>query len=195
VSQTSSGRVHPAKTPKLRWSREWSGPRPEFKAFPADSSTLYPSHELEALDSVVRSRRLEVYCPTEELTLKPDHFRVFDLGGNLTGFIGLKVVCDQPVDLYLAFDELAMEDGDVSLVRYHCANVVKYSLKPGVYDLETLEPYTLKYLKVIALNGACRVSGIYLREYACPDAYRGSFAASDPQLGARFAILVIARCC
>ncbi len=186
VAQTATGSLRPAKDPKLRRGREWSGPRPEFKAFPAGSTTCYPSHELEALDSTVRSRRVDAYCPADELTIKPGHFRIFDLGCNLTGFIGLKVTCDQPVDLYLAFDELAMKNGDVSLVRYHCANVVKYSLKPGAYELETIEPYTLKYLKLVAMGGACRVSGIYLREYACPDAYRASFAASDPQLATLF---------
>jgi alpha-L-rhamnosidase len=186
VAITASGSVRPLKDPKLRRGREWSGPRDDFKAFPANKQTLFPAHELEALVSTVRSRKVRPYGPAGVLELKPKGFKILDLGTNLTGFIGLHVVCDEPVDLYLSFDELAMESGDVSLTRYGCANVIKYSLKPGCYDLESIEPYTLKYLKLIAMDGACRVTGVYLREYACSDAQRGRFAASDHQLSELF---------
>lgn len=186
VSITASGSVSPNKDAKLRWRGEWKGPRPEYKAFPANKRTLYPSHELEALKWTVRSRKLLPYSGTDTIDIDPDRFKVLDLGTNLTGFIGLHVECRAPADLYLSFDELAMDNGDVSLVRYGCANVVKYSLKPGSYDLETIEPYTLKYLKLTAMKGICRVKGIYLREYACPDASRGSFSASDHRLNDLF---------
>lgn len=186
VALTASGILTPQKNPKLRWGREWKGPRPEFKAFPAGKTTVYPSHELEALRSIIRSRRIQPFLPVEQVSVKENEFKVFDFGTNLTGFIGLRVECKKPVDLYLAFDELAEPTGDVSLVRYHCANVVKYSLAPGQYDLETIEPYTLKFLKVVARGGGCRVSGIYLREYASPEADRARFAAADHRLGELF---------
>jgi len=186
VAITAAGVVRPAENPSLRWGREWNGPRPVFKAFPANKSTAYPSHELEALVSTVSSHRSKRLTPDQAVTLNQDGFKVLDLGTNLSGFVGIHAECDEPVDLYVAFDELAMENGDVSLLRYHCANVVKFSLKPGSYDLETIEPYTLRYIKVLALGGGCRVSGVYLREYACPDAHKGAFAASDQKLVALF---------
>lgn len=186
VSITASGTVVPAKNPKLRWGREWKGPRPEFKAFPANRQTLYPSHELEALKSTVRSRKLRPYSGADTIEIASGCFKVLDLGTNLTGFIGLQVECHAPADIYLSFDELAMDNGDVSLTRYGCASVVKYSLKAGKYDLETIEPYTLKFLKLTALRGQCKVRGIYLREYACPDACSGHFASSDHRLNELF---------
>lgn len=182
VAFTAAGTVAPLAQPTLRWGREWNGPRHDFKAFPANARTLYPSHELEALASCVETLARRPFKPAEACVLAADRFQIMDFGTNLTGFIGLHVDCNEPVDLYLTFDELAMENGDVSLVRYHCANVVKYSLKPGSYDLETFEPYTLKFLKAIARHGSCHVSGFYLREYACPDAHRAQFAASDSDL-------------
>lgn len=185
VAQTATGTVRPLKDPKIRWGNA-EIPNPNLKMFPADRNTLYPAHEIESLDSTVRSRKTHPYVHDKQWTLKPNQFRVLDLGINLTGFIGVHVECDEPVDLYFVFDELDTDEGDVDILRYHCANVVKYSLKPGHYDLESFEPYTLKYLKVLALNGSCRFSGVYLREYACPDAHRARFAASDPQLNLLF---------
>ena len=185
VAQTASGTVRPLKEPKLRWGNAET-PNPNLKMFPANKGTLYPAHEIESLASTIRSRKTTPYVHDTPLPLKPNQFRVLDLGTNLTGFIGAQVECDEPVDLFFVFDELDTDKGDVDIVRYHCANVVKYSLKPGHYNLESLEPYTLKYLKVLAMKGSCRISGVFLREYACPDAYRGRFSASDPDLNELF---------
>lgn len=184
VALTASGVVRPMRNPKLRNGREYS-PKPDYKAFPVED-TLYPGHEIEALSSRINSTKVHPYQPRSQLSLKANQFKVFDFGTNLTGFIALRVVCRRSVDLYLVFDELATEHGDVSITRYGCANVVKYSLKPGCYDLESIEPYTLKYLKVLALNGGCQVTGLYLREYACPDSHRGRFSASDHRLNDLF---------
>lgn len=186
VAETAVGTLEPCNDPELSRGREWNGPRPGFKAFPADQDTVYPLHELQKLTSSVRLRTTQCYCPKDHMELESHRFRVLDFGTNLTGFIGLHVECDEPLDLYLAFDEVAMANGDVSLTRYHCANVVKYSLKPGAYNLETIEPYTLKFLKLIAVGGACRLSGVFLREYACAAAYHARFACSDHRLNGLF---------
>ena len=45
-------------------------------------------------------------------------------------------------------------------------NQVVYELEPGVYNLETFESYTFKYLKVIVLKGKCPASG-YLFARVC----------------------------
>jgi alpha-L-rhamnosidase len=113
-------------------------------------------------------------------------FALLDLGTNLTGFIGAHVVCKKPARLYLTFDEI-LTNGDVDFRRLYCANVVYYELQPGWYRIESFEPYTLRYLKLIVLEGQCEISEVHLREYANPDVWQASFAASDDRLNRLFA--------
>lgn len=100
---------------------------------------------------------------------------------NDTGFLGAELLCDAPVRLMFVFDEL-LSDGDVDLERNKTLNLACYELAPGRYSLETIEPYTLRYCKVVVLDGAVSFSRLYLREYVNPEAGRSSFASSDPAL-------------
>ncbi len=62
-----------------------------------------------------------------------------------------------------------------------------YELQPGSYELESFEPYTLRYLKLIVLEGDCEVQNLYLREYAGAGVWQAHFAASDERLNRLFA--------
>jgi len=126
------------------------------------------------------------YSWESPLGLAPSEFVILDLGANLTGFVGARIVCQKTARLYVAFDEILV-NGDVDYRRLSCANFVAYRLQPGTYDIESFEPYTARYLKFICLDGDCQVSRVYLREYANPDVLRASFAASDPRLNRLFA--------
>jgi alpha-L-rhamnosidase len=81
---------------------------------------------------------------------------------------------------------LLMKTGDVSFTRMGSINAILYELPAGQYDLESFEPYTLRYLKLIALDGSCEIRGVRLREYVNPQAGRASFAASDDRLNRLF---------
>jgi len=119
--------------------------------------------------------------PAAAQALDEGEHRIFDFGKNYTGFVRLRVQCARPVRLFLSFDELLTE-GDVNFLRLGCANVVAYTLAPGAYDLEGFEAYTLRYLKVIAVEGACEIGVPELRTYAGSHAERGRFACSDHRL-------------
>ncbi len=71
-------------------------------------------------------------------------------------------------------------------MRLDCANIVTYELGPGDYVLESIEPYTMRYLKVIALEGACEVREVGLREYVNPDTQEARFTATDDRLNTLF---------
>jgi len=49
-----------------------------------------------------------------------------------------------------------------------------------------MEPYTLRYLKLLALDGDCEVEQVYLREYINPDVFEAHFSSSDRQLNQIF---------
>ena len=71
----------------------------------------------------------------------------------------------------------------MSPTRNGTVNVVVWELKePGVYSVESFEPYTLRYAEVIACSGTFEIESIYLREYRNPDAKIVKFASSDSAL-------------
>lgn len=184
MSATGSAKL--MKSPYLRWPREWKKRYPGFKLFNPEGSTHFPAHIVESYDYKVKTRPDTRISPTTILALKKNLFSTVDFGTNLTGFVALTVECKEVVDLYLTFDELEMENGDVSTRRYGCANVIHYQLKPGKYCLESLEPYTFKFLKILSLQGSAKVTNIFLREYSNPDAHKAQFSSSDPSLNQLF---------
>lgn len=107
-------------------------------------------------------------------------WEIRDLGINLSGFIRMKVSCKSPVRLVAAFDELLI-DGDIDLSRNTSLNFVYYELQPGEYDLESVEPYTFRYMKIIVLDGDAEIQAAGIREYANPEATR-SFECKDAAL-------------
>lgn len=107
-------------------------------------------------------------------------WQILDLGVNLTGFVQLSVSCRQPVRLIAAFDELLL-DGDIDLTRNTALNFIYFELQPGEYDLESIEPYTFRYLKIVVLDSEAEIRSAGIREYANPEAtYR--FESDDPDL-------------
>lgn len=111
----------------------------------------------------------------------PDgRWEIRDLGTNLSGFVRLSVSCKEPVRVLVVFDELLIND-DIDLRRNTALNFVYYELQPGEYDLESIEPYTFRYMKILVCGGSAEIRSAGIREYANPDAtYR--FESSDQDL-------------
>jgi len=137
-------------------------------------------------------------------------WEIRDLGTNLSGFVQLSITCKEPVRVIVAFDELLL-NGDIDLSRNSALNFVYYELQPGEYELESIEPYTFRYLKILVLDGgaqgcfgdragetpAIRTAGVPpakkqnqkecvikyagIREYANPEA-TFRFESDDPDL-------------
>ncbi|HPO30005.1 MAG TPA: hypothetical protein PKX28_02105, partial [Candidatus Hydrogenedentes bacterium] len=125
------------------------------------------------------------YVPTEEISLEENGYVILDFGRNLTGFLGLKVTCANPVRLYAFFDE-DMFNGDVNWTRLGCNNLVVWDLEPGSYFLESMEPNGMRYVKLLATGGSCGVSEVFLRRYENGGLGRARFEASDPRLNELF---------
>ncbi len=119
--------------------------------------------------------------PDLGFSLARDTWAALDFGANQTGFIGVQVRCREPIRLQALFDEL-LTDGRLDFLRLNAVNVATWFLAPGDYVFETIEPYTLRYLKLLCLEGTCEIESVFLRELACPDADSASFLCSDPEL-------------
>ncbi|MBQ8577545.1 MAG: hypothetical protein IJ449_06230 [Clostridia bacterium] len=133
----------------------------------------YPKAELEVNLSadmgayVCTAEEMEPTAVPDVITLEKDRFATVKLNSNLTGFIGAHVKAKKHTTLIITFDELF--DGDVNTWRMGCVNIVRYDLDAGEYDLLTMEPFTMQYLKYMVVDGEAEISGIHLTEYAAPE--------------------------
>jgi len=182
----SSGELVTGLTIEKPWKdRSLTHIGPTLGGFPEKELTTIPSLELQTVANATNRPVGRALGASQSLHLPPRAFHIVDFGVNLTGFIGAKIVCHSKARLFLTWDEI-LRNGDVDFKRLGCVNAILYELEPGSYHIESFEPYTLKFLKLFTLEGDCEVSGIYLREYVCPDAVRAKFAASDERLNRLF---------
>ncbi len=176
---------------KLWKDRSLTNISPELKGYPENELDLVVSTDMQKLVSVGTGTRKTPWQDEPHLALAADRYQVLDVGVNRTGMIGATVSCETKTVLLFAFDEILTDTpnakDDVNFRRLGCVNVVRYELEPGSYELESIEPYTFRYLKVICLEGGCKVDNLYLREYAHPTTPGAHFAASDERLNRLYA--------
>jgi alpha-L-rhamnosidase len=173
------GNVTLGSPPEIPWKdRSLTGIGPTLGGFPESELETIPSIELQGMTIV----SAEPATASERFGLAPLEYRTLDFGTNLSGFLGVRITVEVPTRLALTFDEILADDARVDWRRLGCVNIVLLELEPGRYEFETLEPYTLRYLTVTALAGACQIEEVHLRELANPDAARGRFDCSDPRL-------------
>jgi len=171
---------------KLRRLHGLVGIGADFKGFPESELETIPSLEIQKY-ATASSREVDAALdPQTKLPLKAGDFHILDFGTNFTGFLGATARCTEPTRLLFAFDEI-LTDGDVDVMRLSCLNIISYELATGSYCIESFEPYTMKYVKAIVLEGACELSDVYLREYVNPDTTEARFAAADERLNTLFA--------
>jgi alpha-L-rhamnosidase len=166
--------------------RSLIGVGPNFGGYPEQELEVIPSLELQTIALATNRPVHQPWAPAESQILASNAFQIVDFGCNLTGFIGAKVSCRSKTRLLLTFDEILSQE-DVDFKRLGCVNILSYELQPGSYDLESFEPYTFRYLKLVVLEGACDVQKLYLREYAGAGVWQAHFAASDERLNRLFA--------
>ncbi|MFD2330267.1 hypothetical protein ACFSR7_13540 [Cohnella sp. GCM10020058] len=166
-----------------RKDRSLTGVGPLYLGYPETELETVPSLLLQ--EAVTTDRRAidEPYLPGSALSIEARSYRIVDFGRVAAGFIRAEVVCPASARLYLLFDEV-LSGGEVDFLRLDAVNAVAYELGPGIHRLETMEPYSLRYLKLLVWEGAADIRGIAVREYVCGDVVRGSFASGDPALDA-----------
>lgn len=125
-----------------------------------------------------------------------NRYNLYDLGKNKTGFISLKINALTDSIIFLTFDEIIYNEikndpnfskffsgKELPLVFYRSGtlNAVEFIIKKGSYDLLTIEPYTLRYLKIFCKGSAVieKASFILYENY---NAYNMEFRTSDKNL-------------
>lgn len=155
---------------------------PKLSGFPEKELTTIPSLELQTVANE-KLEPLNIPWDKEEnhLELSGQDFRILDFGTNFSGFLGATVEVNTKTRLFFTFDEI-LRKGDVDFKRLGAVNAIEYDLAPGTYFLESFEPYTFRYLKVMSLSGDCVVGQVYLREYANDSVWDAAFRCSDDRM-------------
>lgn len=149
--------------------------------FTEDELVTNPAIEIQEIKEKSRVNKTEKYESSKEIIFAENSFQILDLGLNNSGFIGAEINCTKPCKIYFTFDEILIDE-DVDFKRLGCINSVTYNIEPGKYRIESFEPYTFRYMKIVVVEGECEISNVYLREYANSDITKASFLCSDERL-------------
>lgn len=156
-----SGTVEHIEPAEYKRDRSWVYTGPGYPtAIPIPKLEVFPTDEYQRMCFVPGNT-----CIGGELAA--DTYTVYSLTHNATGMLNCRVACPAPLQLYFMFDEI-LSDGAVDALRMDCANVIRYDLCAGVHDLQFFEVYTMKYLQVVAIDGACTVENLRMVEYKHP---------------------------
>jgi len=186
ILRKSRGRFRSNIAVEKPWKdRSLTGISKDYLGYPEDQLDLIQSLDLQKTATESITELNEAYSWDQEARLEKGEFEIYHFGVNATGFFGFRVECSRRSRLYLTFDEI-LTDGDVDFKRLSCVNAVVWELEPGEYELETFEPYTLQYLKVMCFEGDCRIDHVFLRELVNSDVHEAHFASSDPRLNQLF---------
>lgn len=141
-----------------------------------DFLKIYPQNEWE-IDSNKNASQLSFKLSDNDFPLlKENDFVTYSYKRSLTGFIHLRVDVSKDCLLYVIFDEMNIPEKDnpeligISFCRNTTHNCITYSLKKGVYDLLSFEPYTLMYGRIVLLSGECKIKEFSVITYENPDA-------------------------
>lgn len=184
----ASGIFEPIKTiHPIERDRALTGIGPELKGFPEKELEYIPTLELQNFSSVASDAESSSWSPDSEIDLVQYEWEMVDFGRNLTGFVGAEIECGTLADVRLMFGEVLTEEGDIDALKQGQVRVLTWKLGPGVYRVEAIEPYTMRYLKAACFEGEAVIRSIYLREFAHPgvDEMAG-FSASDDRLNKIF---------
>ena len=104
-------------------------------------------------------------------------YLLYDAQKEYSGFIKAKVNVKKDCDLYFLFDEILWEEENnpylngernLSFSRLYGCNIVKYTLKPGKYLLQSFEPYCFRYIKAVCMGGEAQIEEIRLTRLENP---------------------------
>lgn len=110
----------------------------------------------------------------------------FDFGRAITGFSNLKIESPAGGVVYYIFDELLWKElgrgeNHVDFARNTCSSVHKWTLKKGgTFNVQTSEPYTVRYAVAVFTKGIKVQTGI--TDFENPNAGRFFFESSDDEL-------------
>lgn len=160
----------------------------KLKGFKENELEVYPvSLEIQEIHTHTQEIIKEPFTASRIEPLEKDRFNIYDFGTNFSGFIGARLECLEPSRIIFYFDEILIDDDVKTKQRQSdICNHIVYELQPGVYDLETIESYTFRYLKLMVMEGEIKIENIYLRKFSYPDNMNARFESNNAKLNKIF---------
>ncbi|WP_298653369.1 hypothetical protein [uncultured Proteiniphilum sp.] len=188
VELHSAGTIKKISPENYYKDRSLSAISEKLKGFTEKELEVYPvSQEIQEIVTASQEIISTPFVSPGSTSLKKNEYNIYDFGTNFSGFIGAKIKCLEPTRLIFYFDEILLNDDVKTKQRQSdICNHIVYELQPGEYDLETLESYTFRYLKLMALEGDCKIEKLYIREFSYPDNNKALFASSNFKLNKIF---------
>ncbi len=139
---------------------------------PADIYFTYPDSELECASHIeVGKCDCSAPAPVDEsadvIDLAADSYVDLDLGVNYTGVYDLTMETEGDGTLYILFDEILL-DGHVTPHRLFSSQIITVRAGAGKYHLTCAEPYTMRYVRLIAKGCAMKVNDLKIYHIAYP---------------------------
>ena len=159
-----------------------------LKGYKENELEVYPvSQEIQEIVTESQEIVSTSFTTSGIASIKKNEFNIYDFGTNFSGFIGARIKCIEPTRLIFYFDEILV-DNDVRTKQRQSdiCNHIVYELQPGEYDIETLESYTFRYLKLMVLEGEGEIEKLYLRNFSYPDNNNAQFTSSNDKLNRIF---------
>lgn len=159
-----------------------------LKGYKEDELEVYPvSQEIQEIVTESQEIISSSLASSGIASIKKNEFNIYDFGTNFSGFIGARIKCSEPTRLIFYFDELLV-DNDVQTKQRQSdiCNHIVYELQPGEYDIETLESYTFRYLKLMVMEGEGEIEKLYLRKFSYPDNNTAQFTSNNDKLNKIF---------
>lgn len=102
-----------------------------------------------------------------KLNLEKNEYIDLDMESNSTGLFSFSFESEDSGTLFIAFDELKIEN-TFNPFRNHSSNVIILKFTPGKHTFVSAEPYTFKYVRMVAQNAMITIQNFSLIEIAFP---------------------------
>lgn len=131
------------------------------------------SDEIEEMSDVETSKPIlsapvEACGDASSIALLADTYVNLEFERDYPGIFSFEAECTEDTVIYFCFDEILNEAGQVDEFRMCCSNVIKWTLKPGKYNLVCAEPYVLKYLRIVNAGGSVNINDLKIHKIAYP---------------------------
>ncbi len=160
-------------------------PQKKSMGFPEDQLEWHLSDDVQCFSNVDFSTAHQTYDGVTQLTA--GQFRLLSLPCAKTGFVKMHISCQKAGTLYVLFDETLRDNGDINPLCRACCNVIRLDTAVGEYDFEAMEPFGMRFIKLLVPQGTFTVRQIGIRELICPQPIIAQYTGKDPQLAAIFA--------
>ncbi len=107
-------------------------------------------------------------CDNIKTTLKCNEYSVYKLPFNTTGILSFTVNCNEQSRIYILYDEILNDNGNIDFRRMAFTNIVRFDLCKGTHNLKLFDVYTMQYIQIVVVKGGCEVEDVDLTEYTHP---------------------------